>query len=787
MNKNKSIIKNLETERILEDLINLENSSTISLNDELLEAYLSVIKRKFYTEKEYFRTIFTHLSRKKRLNQGKKEGRGISKYKNIKSNISAEIIYSLLDIKKDSLTGYEKQLFDFNLIKLNKEKLKFLNMESYNPGVYSTWDIFKSHLIDYSELKLKENVKEKSLENNFEVSYNSLFSNVWHRLTKNVLGDEKYLRYLSKAQEKHQTAEERRAIGNDYIVHPYRVCYATCKDLEFILRTKNEIEHKTSLIQEIIDSTNNNKIIRHLKHSKRLFIKEIRSENYSILNNELEKHAAIIVSLTHDLGESWIKERDKKIEEIVKKYLFNDNIKKNYPSLVEEFKSQKIYNTNIVEVRNMARKDFNDEFGIVLAEMISAMTKGDDYKKYIDNMSKSVKLMSMGENLEYKAAWHQIDENKINLNEIKRLRKELRWIIPYEKIRDCIDNTERINGLSKSEYSKRLIRNIEVLNSIEDLLKNDSKLNPTLIRPTYEYLKELTIEEFKSYTEKFKENSSSNNLSNFTDKIAYLIGSTSMIYSSLKNEERFKENNYEKSKEEVNYSKPNLGEFLNNLESILDESIKKTVKIAHDKRFSDAMEDFNEERETLNLKIDNIKNKFEGEERLMADRLVEISKTYLLKSPASEMVPIEIDSRKIKDIYNAMIEIDSDKVYESVSIALMKKGIESFNGYKLESFERLTENIKDYMTILRMNKKIKIDSKLFKDYNNQLVDKIKEVRTHLYEEIEKGKEKFNSKIEMNQKMGYFDPIPREDIDSLNKGVIRIELYTKDLNSLRRVA
>lgn len=773
---------------ILENLVKIEDSIKIDKN--LLKKYFEIIKRKFYTEEEYYRTIFTHLSRKKRLNQGKQEGRGISQYKNIKGNISAEIIYTLLKREKDTLTGYEQELFDLNLIKLNKKELKLLKLDKLKEGIYSTWNIFRSHLINGNDLKLKSDFKNLCNKEKIDINYDSLFTNAWQRLTKEVLGHEIYLKYLSKAQEKHQIAEERRAIGNDYIVHPYRTAYSTHRDLEFILSNRNDIRNQNSIverkigsIEEVIDSTKldsrkNKTLINHLNKSKKILEEEIIPENYKFLNSDLEKHASIITALTHDLGESWIKGINKKIDEITRIHLLGERKNKDYYKIVDKLKRQKTYNTNIIEIRDMARKDFSNEFGIVLAEILSSMTKGDNYKDYIEDMTQSVKLMSNGENLDYTAAWTKINKNKVDKDKIKELRKNLRWIIPYIKIRDCIDNTERIIGLSKSGYSKRITRNIEVLNSFKELLKEDHDLNNDLIKTTYQNLSNLTIKEFNNYLSKFNNNNR---------EISEL--NLNSIYDYLKNEK------YEPKKEKINLVKENgvndsiikFDNFVNNLESILDREVKEAEEILHENTFTQSKEIILEKRNKIKSYINEITSNFNEKEKQMANSLVDIYKSYILKAPAIEVVPVEKNSRRIKDIYKSLSQINSKEIYESLPIVLMKNALENLSNYKNESFEKTIEQIKQYMTILRKNKEIKIDSNIFNKYNNLLADKIEEVKTYLNEEIEKGKDQFNLKIEINNNSNYFDPMPKEDIDSMNKGNVKIQMYTQDLENLRRAA
>lgn len=781
----KSDIEKETLDQLVSQQVKLINPSTIS--DEVLERYISVIKRKFFDKKEYFRTVYSYLSRKKRLNQGKKEASFTSKYKNIRHNIASEILLSLIDKPKDSLRGQDKINFEYNFVRLNKKELRKLGLNEFKPGLYSTYNIIEKQILTENNT-IQKRIKTKFIEEKIEISYNNLFRDVWNRIIKEVLGDQILVRYLSKVHEQHQYAEDKRAISNDYIVHPYRIAFSITKELEpILLKSKKqfaldkEIISRTGIIEELIDSSENPKESLFLSKAKDSLLDKLNTD-YEIeyFRHDFAKNIVKIVALAHDSGESCIEEKSKKHEIIASKYFFNKIPEPSldyYDDVTRKINSQIENNINIKQIREMATKDFNLESSIVLAEIISATTKEGNYSKYIQDLGQSIELMQEGSNLEYNAAWNGINKKEVDMTAVENYRKIFRWMVPYVKLKDGIDNTERMFGISRNGFVRRLKRNVEILNKLKTIIENDDYLQTNLINENYKKLEELTLEQLNHFKIKYeKEEPSIENLS-YENKIK-LINEL-----KEKEEEKFDYTSkiMYKGNKKLEKIIPHLEKQLIILNEGLSEKLKKSGKKFRNLSFYDAKEEIDKIKESYEKEVNQYKqNTDEITSKIIYSLTETIENSYLLDPKKNKFEFIVSETYAKLDFENI------GNLCESVPIVLMKNIINEFHNYKEQSFEKLSEKIVKGMKLLEYNQAIMQNrSDTFYEFHDMLIEKIEEVKIELNSEVNKGINYFNKIKRENEKNNINDPMPKEDIDSLNKGLVRLQEETKNLEQYKR--
>lgn len=211
------------------------------------ESPKEVLSRKLINIQELEHTVYRMIKRGKRFNQGK-GGKPI----NGKTNIMTSLIYSNFGIKKNYLNSEEKEKFNNNIIEFNNPLLKWLMKKNQ----YTCENLFNKLYLDKSNQFFNEEIKNFIFKKyNKEPSFSSLIINGGKTLIEKVLGPGTYKAFVY-AHEKHDQAEGKRAITNDYMVHPYRVALKAKKLTEKKDSIYRKIAVNVSLLHDVLESSN---------------------------------------------------------------------------------------------------------------------------------------------------------------------------------------------------------------------------------------------------------------------------------------------------------------------------------------------------------------------------------------------------------------------------------------------------------------------------------------------------------------------------------------------------
>jgi hypothetical protein len=335
------------------------------------------------------------------------------------ANLKNEIVYSVFGIEKDT-HDETKKLYSVNKVRIKNH-------------IFNSEDIFNyifTEKNDNGRTVLKKDISEQFFKyTGKERSLDQLITVGGKRLVENLFGKGMY-GIFNYAHTAHINAGEKRALANDYMVHPLRVAY----------RIKNTC------------------------------IEDREDEEYS--------RAAIIVALLHDVVESGQKLRKKKLEEVAAKITeseFNDRGER-YIDIMRAI-NKNIENPPELEKDGIIRLfKKNKVFGEKIRLMVGAISNNSkqEYKSYIQDMFNNLTMFIYDDELGMKNFYDIV--LKVKLADAIDNTTSLHGVYANKQIERIEHNvilaTETIRFLNSNSID--IIKNYRAWDMVEKLISSSS-------------------------------------------------------------------------------------------------------------------------------------------------------------------------------------------------------------------------------------------------------------------------------------------------------------------------